>query len=67
MEECSINTEGRYQFSNDESEQDRYNMEHAMILNLCGVKLHFGPLFPKKILDAGTGTGIWPLVVILLS
>ena len=29
---------------------------------LCGGQLHFAPLSqPKKILDIGTGTGIWVL------
>jgi len=38
--------EGRYQFPNDESEQDRYGIEHAMILNFGRGKLHFAPLSP---------------------
>ena len=54
--------EGRYQFPNDESEQDREDMKHAMIVNLCGGKLHYAPLVhPQNILDVGTGTGIWAI------
>ena len=50
-----------YVFPNDESEQDREDMKHAMIVNLCGGKLHFAPIgkHPQNIIDLGTGTGIW--------
>ena len=52
--------EGQYQFPNDESEQAREDMKHAMVLNLCGGRLHYAPLRnPQAILDIGTGTGIW--------
>jgi hypothetical protein len=52
--------EGAYQFPNDEPEQEREDMKHAMITNLCGGKLHFAPLEDvQNILDVGTGTGIW--------
>jgi hypothetical protein len=52
--------EGRYLFPNDESEQEREDMKHAMIVNLCGGKLHYAPLENQhEILDIGTGTGIW--------
>lgn len=55
--------EGRYLFPNDESEQDREDMKHAMIVNLCGGRLHYAPLEnPHEILDIGTGTGIWAIV-----
>lgn len=51
--------EGIYQFPNDESEQEREDMKHAMMLNLCGGRLHFAPLEnPQNIIDLGTGTGI---------
>jgi hypothetical protein len=53
---------GNYQFPNDESEQEREDMKHAMIINLCGGKLHFAPLEnPQQVLDIGTGTGIWAI------
>jgi hypothetical protein len=53
--------EGRYVFPNDELEQLREDMKHAMIVNLCGGKLHFAPIgeHPQNIIDLGTGTGIW--------
>jgi hypothetical protein len=54
--------EGRYLFPNDESEQEREDMKHAMIVNLCGGRLHYAPLDnPHEILDIGTGTGIWAI------
>jgi hypothetical protein len=54
--------EGRYLFPNDESEQEREDMKHAMIVNLCGGRLHYAPLEnPHQILDLGTGTGIWAI------
>ncbi|GME43346.1 putative methyltransferase domain-containing protein [Neofusicoccum parvum] len=53
--------EGRYVFPNDEQEQDREDMKHAMTVAVCGDKLHFAPIgaHPGRILDLGTGTGIW--------
>jgi hypothetical protein len=53
--------EGYYVFPNDESEQDREDMKHALVVNLCGGKLHFAPIGdnPQNIIDLGTGTGIW--------
>lgn len=54
--------EGRYQFPNDEPEQEREDMKHAMVIHLCDGKLHFAPLNnPQNILDIGTGTGIWAI------
>lgn len=35
--------EGAYNFPNDDSEQEREDMKHAMVVNLCQV-LHFAPL-----------------------
>ncbi|KAF4634763.1 hypothetical protein G7Y89_g3338 [Cudoniella acicularis] len=53
---------GRYQFPNDDAEQEREDMKHAMIVNLCGGKLHYAPLDePQNCLDIGTGTGIWAI------
>jgi len=52
--------EGRYLMPNDEPEQEREDMKHAMIVNLCEGKLHMAPLEnPQTVLDIGTGTGIW--------
>lgn len=54
--------EGTYNFPNEESEQDREEMKHAMMVNLCQ-SLHFAPLGenPQQILDMGTGTGAWAI------
>jgi hypothetical protein len=54
--------EGAYNFPNDDSEQDREDMKHAMMVMLCQ-QLHFAPIGdnPQNILDMGTGTGIWAI------
>jgi pyruvate/2-oxoglutarate dehydrogenase complex dihydrolipoamide acyltransferase (E2) component len=57
--------EGSYNFPNDDSEQDREDMKHAMMVNLCQ-RLHFADLGDKagngmNVLDMGTGTGIWAI------
>jgi hypothetical protein len=54
--------EGAYQFPNDEPEQAREDMKHAIFVNICDRKLHFAPIKnPQQILDLGTGTGIWAI------
>ncbi|KAK6212228.1 hypothetical protein QIS74_10182 [Colletotrichum tabaci] len=54
--------EGRYALPNDDAEQEREDMKHAMIVTLCGGALHNAPLEnPQNILDIGTGTGIWAI------
>ncbi|KAF6816658.1 methyltransferase domain-containing protein [Colletotrichum sojae] len=54
--------EGRYAFPNDDAEQEREDMKHSMVVTLCGGKLHGAPLGnPRKIIDVGTGTGIWAI------
>ncbi|KAI9837031.1 MAG: hypothetical protein M1819_000680 [Sarea resinae] len=52
--------EGRYAFPNDESEQEREDLKHAMLVALLD-KLHVAPIkdSPQQILDLGCGTGIW--------
>jgi hypothetical protein len=54
--------EGAYNFPNDDAEQDREDMKHAMMVMLCQ-QLHFAPIGdnPQNILDMGTGTGIWAI------
>ncbi|KAF5644650.1 methyltransferase [Fusarium tjaetaba] len=54
---------GAYNFPNDDIEQEREDMKHAMVRLLSGQKLHFAPLDenPQNILDIGTGTGIWAI------
>ena len=52
--------EGTYVFPNDESEQDRMDLHHEMMTRVCGGRFHLAPLTnPGRILDIGTGTGLW--------
>ncbi|KAL2883730.1 hypothetical protein SGCOL_000877 [Colletotrichum sp. CLE4] len=54
--------QGRYLCPNDEPEQDREDMKHALVVHICDGNLHSAPLKnPQKILDIGTGTGIWAI------
>lgn len=54
--------EGRYFLPNDDIEQEREYMKHAMVMNLCEGRLHYAPLAnPQNILDIGTGIGIWAI------
>ncbi|RDA91215.1 hypothetical protein CP533_3411 [Ophiocordyceps camponoti-saundersi (nom. inval.)] len=57
--------EGTYNFPNDDVEQEREDMKHAMVRLLCSQKLHFAPIgqHPQQILDMGTGTGIWAIEI----
>jgi len=51
-----------YFMPNDEGEQDRLDLFHHMFLSLLGGKLHAAPLTnPQRVLDVGTGTGIWAI------
>lgn len=53
---------GQYAIPNDETEQNRLDMMHHIYSLLLGGKLHDAPLKePKRILDIGTGTGIWAI------
>lgn len=51
-----------YIYPNDEQELDRLDMQHHLIKMVNGGRLFFAPLeHPKRILDIGTGSGIWPI------
>jgi hypothetical protein len=54
---------GYYSFPNDDREQDREDLKHAMYLLLFNRTLHFAPLEdrPMNVIDLGTGTGIWAI------
>jgi 2-polyprenyl-3-methyl-5-hydroxy-6-metoxy-1,4-benzoquinol methylase len=46
----------------DEKEQDRMDLHHEMFLKLLDGRLHLAPIKnPHRILDVGTGTGIWAI------
>jgi cyclopropane fatty-acyl-phospholipid synthase-like methyltransferase len=46
----------------DEKEQDRLDMHHEIMLAMLDGKLHLAPVKePHRILDIGTGTGIWAI------
>ncbi|KAM7184108.1 S-adenosyl-L-methionine-dependent methyltransferase [Naviculisporaceae sp. PSN 640] len=52
----------RYPIPNDDLEQNREDMKHAMMMELTNGKLFFAPIeSPTKIIDLGTGTGIWAI------
>ncbi|KAM5386509.1 hypothetical protein ACJZ2D_000472 [Fusarium nematophilum] len=52
---------GTYPIPNDDAEQNRDDMKHAMMLELTNGKLFFSPIGdnPQRIIDLATGTGIW--------
>ncbi len=54
--------EGKYHFPNDEPEQEREDMRHCMMVHVGRGRLHYAPLKnPQRVLDIGTGTGIWAI------
>ncbi|KAK1760123.1 S-adenosyl-L-methionine-dependent methyltransferase [Echria macrotheca] len=55
---------GAYNFPNDEREQDRLDMIHHVFWRLINDKLFLAPIDPNaglRILDIGTGTGMWAI------
>ena len=54
---------GRYPLPNDETEQNREDMLHAMMLEATDGRHFYAPIGdnPQKIADLGTGTGIWAI------
>lgn len=53
--------EGKYFMPNDLSEQERLELQHAISLRLLGA-LYLAPVAqPHRVLDLGTGTGIWAI------
>ncbi|KAG6225110.1 hypothetical protein E4U26_003291 [Claviceps purpurea] len=57
--------DGRYPIPSDEVEQNREDMKHAMLMMVTENKPFLSPVgdHPQKILDIGTGTGIWAVEV----
>ena len=53
---------GSYPLPNDEKELDRIDLKHHITLLLCDGNLHLAPIHrPQRVLDLGTGTGIWAI------
>jgi SAM-dependent methyltransferase len=54
---------GSYLLPNDEQEQDRLDLLHHIFLLILGGKLYDAPITSelKRVLDIGTGTGIWAI------
>lgn len=51
-----------YLYPNDEQELDRLDMQHHMFKLINEGRLFFAPVKnPQRILDIGTGSGIWPM------
>lgn len=54
--------DGIYILPDDEREQERLDMQHAMFLRSFGNNLYLAPVERmKEVLDLGTGTGIWAI------
>ncbi|KAK5992861.1 Methyltransferase pytC [Cladobotryum mycophilum] len=56
---------GIYPLPNDEVEMHREETVHAMFLQLMGGHLFYSNIgdYPQKIIDIGTGTGVWAIDV----
>jgi SAM-dependent methyltransferase len=54
---------GAYLLPNDEQEQDRLDLLHHIFLLILDGKLYDAPIHPppRRVLDIGTGTGIWTI------
>ena len=54
---------GRYPLPNDDLEQGRDAMKHAIHLEACNGELINAPIGsnPQRILDLATGTGLWAM------
>ncbi|CCX05598.1 Similar to Ubiquinone/menaquinone biosynthesis methyltransferase ubiE; acc. no. Q3A209 [Pyronema omphalodes CBS 100304] len=54
----------KYLMPIDETEQERLDLHHEVFFDLLHGKHHLAPLEnPERILDIGTGTGIWAMDV----
>ncbi|WYZ38246.1 hypothetical protein EsH8_III_000160 [Colletotrichum jinshuiense] len=54
--------EGKYFLPNDEQEQGRLDLQHAIALRILNNELGLAPVNkPHRVLDIGTGTGIWAI------
>lgn len=56
--------EGAYFMPNDDAEQDRMDMQHRAMFLAAGSELLYAPVKdPRRIIDLGTGTGIWAIEI----
>ncbi|KIH93385.1 hypothetical protein SPBR_04152 [Sporothrix brasiliensis 5110] len=54
--------QGKYFMPNDKSEQERLDLQHAIFVLLLKGQLARAPIEdPQRVLDVGTGTGIWAI------
>jgi SAM-dependent methyltransferase len=53
--------EGEYPFPNDDAEQDRLDFFHHIFRLILNGSLYLAPIASGRILDVGTGTGIWAI------
>ncbi|RSL68612.1 hypothetical protein CEP54_002646 [Fusarium duplospermum] len=55
--------DGAYVFPNDETENERLDIQHHLFALTFEGRLHAAPLTQplRRVLDAGTGTGIWAI------
>ncbi|KAF3770582.1 S-adenosyl-L-methionine-dependent methyltransferase [Cryphonectria parasitica EP155] len=53
---------GKYMLPNDDAEQDRLDLQHHSFKVYLDGRLYTAPLvYPRRVLDIGTGTGIWAI------
>lgn len=62
-EVCILSREGvGLSAKGSQAENDRLDLFHHLLVMSCDDRLHLAPLEePKRILDIGTGTGIWAM------
>ena len=53
----------KYVLLNDEEEQERMNLHHRSMRLVLHDQHWISPIHPTRILDVGTGTGVWAIDV----